>query len=215
MYKKLSIGVATFLVVLFVPGLVLAHEDEPVEDEATTQTVEMTAEDRLEERKSRIEEYKTKITERLNASEEKKIAGVCKTSQTKLEKVHTEVESTLAKRQEKLNSMTQHLKDLELKLKEASIDTTNLNAVIAELETKTTDILVGFEEYQQMLEDSSSIDCETEPQGFKASIEAARAKRAEIKTMSEEIKSYVKDSVKTLLDQIKASLEQPAAESEI
>ena len=121
----------------------------------------------------------------------------------------------MEKNQEKLNSMTQHLKDLELKLKEASIDTTNLNAVIAELETKTTDILAGFEEYQQMLEDSSEIDCETEPQGFKASIEAARAKRAEIKTMSEEIKSYVKDSVKTLLDQIKASLEQPAAESEI
>ncbi len=215
MYKKLLVGLSALFIVLFAPGFVTAQtNDDSTEAEMTTQSEDLATESTSEDKEARIEAYKTKLAKRLTTSEEKKISGVCKTSQQRLENVQTQVEETFSQRQKKLQSIVLKLDDLSVKLGQASTDTTELDAVTVNLTAKITEMLERFTEYQQMLEDSSTIDCATDPQGFKASLEAARAKRAEIKTMSNDIKKYVTDSLKTVLESIKISLVQTTAGSE-
>lgn len=215
MYKKLLVGLSALIIVLLAPGFVTAQtNDDSTEVETTTQSEDVTTESAAEDKKTRVEEYKAKQTKRMTASEEKKVAGVCKTSQQRLEKVQTSVQETVVKREEKLKSVALRLDDLSVKLREASVNTSELDAVIVNLKAKTTEMLTEFEEYQQMLDDASTIDCATDPQGFKASVESARAKRAEIKTMSTDIKKYATESVKTTLDSVKTTLSQTTVESE-
>jgi len=219
MYKKLLVGLITIFVVLSVPGFVTAVTDEALQNEATTQQIEPTSAESVsdktsEKQKARIEEYKSKATERLTSIQEKKLAGVCRVSQQKLEKVQSTTADTVQKRQEKLSSISERLKELSTKLKKASVDTAELDAMVDNLEIKTAEMVTAFGEYQQMLEDSSTVDCVTDPVGFKASIEATRAKRAEIRASSEATKIFIQDSVKTIMEQVKASLAQPATESE-
>lgn len=213
MYKKLLVSFSAFLILFFSPGFVKAQTNDSTQNVVTNQS-EQAQDSTTEERKARVEKYKLEVAERLTNAQEKKISDICKTSQLKLEKVQTSVEETVAKRQEKLQSIVEKLEDLSVKLREASVNTTELDAVIISLKSKTTEMMTGFEEYQQTLEDSSIVDCEVDPVGFKASIEAARLKRTEIKTMSIDIKKYVTESVNTLLGQIKASLSQTSVGSE-
>jgi Tfp pilus assembly protein PilE len=215
MNKKLLMVLMAIFVVLLLPSYGSAVE-EAVETQDTAEIAETaeTAETATPDQKTRLEEYKTKMTKRISDSDEKKIAGVCKNSQLKIEKVHTALSSVLVKRQEKLETIIQKLKALQLKVQETSIDTTPINNAITTLQGKSTELSAGIEEYQLILDDSSKIDCVTDPQGFKASLEAARAKRAEVKAISAEIKTYVTDSVKPVLNQVKTTLEQSAVESE-
>jgi uncharacterized coiled-coil protein SlyX len=210
MYRKLLMVLIAIFVVLLQPSYSSAVE-EAVQTQETTKKTDTTV---ASDKKSRLEEYKTKLTKRISEVEEKKIAGVCKNSQQKIEKVHTAVSSTIVKRKEKLDAIIQKLKALQLKVQETSIDTTPINNAITTLQGKSTELSTGFEEYQLILDDSAKIDCETDPQGFKASLEAARAKRIEVRALSTEIKTYVTDNVKPLLNQIKTTLAQSTVESE-
>lgn len=209
MYKKIVSSIAVSLVVFAYPAAVFAQTEE------VSQTVEATSvEERAEKQAERIAEYKAKVEEKLTAAKSKKIAGVCKTSQQRLEKVQAQVEQTAVKRQEKLDSIVAKLKTLSTRLQASSVDTTELDALITTLEQKITDFMANYELYQQAIEDTTAIDCETDPEGFKASLDAARAERAKLKESSTEIKQYVRESIKSLLDQIKSSLEQTTSESE-
>ena len=211
MYRRLVTVLMAVFVVLALP----VHSGAVEETNMQTQdTATQTAESTVSEQKTRIEEYKTKQKKQLSTDEEKKVAGICKNSQQKLEKINTNIASILVKRQEKLDKIVNKLKALELKVQETAIDTTQINNAITTFEAKSTALSEGFAEYQLVLDDASTIDCETDPEGFKASLEAARAKRAEVRTMATEINDYIRDSVRPVLTQIKTSLAQSAVESE-
>lgn len=157
----------------------------------------------------RIDKRKTELKTRLTFLEQKNITTKCKASQqghvaplkgriTGIETSRTQVHRELLDRLTKFSE----------KLKAAGGDTSKLDANIAELQTKIDTFNTDLAAYKQAVSDLSELDCIQDPTGFKASLEAARAAREKVSQDSQAIRTYVKETVKPTLSQIRQQIEE-------
>ena len=117
------------------------------------------------------------------------------------------LKSAVSKRQGNYKTVSSKLQELEVKLEAASIDTTNLKAAIAEVDAKAAAIAQAATDYQTALTDLASMDCVTDPTGFKAALSAAREKRAVVLADVQALKDYINANVKELLKTLRGQLE--------
>ena len=213
MYKKLSFGfVILAAVVLCAPVIVIAEESTTTAVptatslEPTTTLENSSPEAKAEQREIRIKEAKEKATNRISAAEEKKIAGLCKSAQSKIIKLQENAENILTNRQEKYKKTLNKLNELSIKLRTAGANTTELDASIVELESKTSEISETLTTYNTTLNDLSEMDCVSDPSGFKAALQSARTQRTENVQSSGSFKSYIKDTIKPILQSLKEQL---------
>jgi hypothetical protein len=211
--KKIITGLAVFIfVAVAVPSAVSAQQNNPVTNSNNTTT--QSSEDKDTERQLRIEEAK-KNEVRITATEERRIAGLCKASQTVVARVQTKMQKTAETRTTRYEAVSKKLDTLVAKLKAASIDTTELEAAIAVMDEKiATHLSTLLINHQTALADLAEMDCASDPSGFKALLSEVRSQRAALVDQANELKSLVTVEVKTILNKIKIQLGTNNVDSE-
>ena len=205
--KKLFAATAIALpVLLAVPVVVSAQEDvEPVR--------EATSESRQQTREERVQTYKDRATEALSEAESRRVAGVCQAAQTIVARLQSNIETAIENRSGKYASISSRLAEITAQLQAANIDTTALDAVVAEMNTQAAALNESMQAYQTTITDLAELDCAADPDAFKAALEAARSQRSALIEEAQALKSYVQESVKAALTEIRATLaEQESTE---
>jgi hypothetical protein len=213
MLHKLTIGIVISVAVFSIaPILVNAQEGEPVTTQnatmqATPVSEEVTDDSSTEQRDARIKAIKEKAEARISAAEEKRVAGKCKAAQTIVGNLQTKMNTVVENRREKYTEITSKLQNLVEKLQAANVDTAELEAAIASVDTDVTASIALIEAYNTSLTDLAKMDCESDPAGFKALIDAARAQRTEIISSHGNLKARINDSVKPIMQALRESIQ--------
>jgi hypothetical protein len=213
MLKNISMClVLSMLAIISVPVISEAQSDMSETNQAVTTSTdspqeELTDEQKAQKLQERITAAKEKALSKVSAAQEKRLATICKASQTLIEKIQTNTSLFIDNRQNKYDTVENKLITLSEKLAVAGADTTELDAAIAEMETKyatNSDIL---KEYSTSINDLTAIDCVSDPGGFKAILESARMQRKDILTQTSTIRTYINETIKPILQGIRSSLQ--------
>ncbi len=165
---------------------------EPAEDAKTVS-------DRIAKRKA---ELKTKLTN----AEKTRLMAKCKASQGNLGTEKGRVKGLETSRSQVYTNLLNRLNDLSARLKVKGVDTTALNADITALKTKIDTFNTDLTTYKQSVSDLASMDCATDPDGFKASLEAARTALKKVNEDAAAVRTYLTGTIKPLLQTIRAEL---------
>lgn len=205
MKKRLLTLLATVsLVLLLTPAVAWAVETTQAQATSTTQT---TTSDPKAELQARVEKRKTELKIKLTTAQKTRLQSKCKPSQAILGTVKSRSLTAETKHGEVYNNTASKLTELSEKLKNRNADTTELDAAITTLKGKVTTYTDDLAVYKQAISDLLDIDCATDPDGFKASLEAARAALANVHKDATDIRTYIKDTIKPLLATIRTQLD--------
>lgn len=98
--------------------------------------------------------------------------------------------------------ISEKLAEVSSRLKEAGVDTGQMNDQITELNNQIAVFQTQLNSTHQSAVDASSIDCAADPSGFKAALESLRSDREALAKTSAGIKAYITDTIRpTLLSQ--------------
>lgn len=220
MYKKLLVIIALTLAVTSSPLLVYAQEDSidpnlnTVTETQSQESEDVTAETKAEQRAARIQALKDKKQERITQLEQKRITQKCKPAQNIIDKLQSSMNKVVENRKEKYGNLTSKLSELSTKLLAAGVDTTELDSAITEIEMTISDAILLIENYNTSLSDIAAMDCESDPEGFKLTLDEARVQRTEIISLQGTLRSGVNEKIKPLLDSIKLSLQDETVSEE-
>lgn len=176
---------------------------------ATTESSGDTAElkKRLEERKARL---KTKLT----ILEQNRLQNRCQNSQGKFSSLNGRIKGIETSRTQVYGALIDRLTALESRLETHGADTTKLQADIDALKAKIETFNTDLAAYKQTVADLAAMDCKADPAGFKASLETARAALQKVKQDAADIRTYVNETVKVTLKDIRSQLEGTKTETE-
>ena len=220
MKRLLTLGIGAFVAVPFVSGaIVFAHDGEPhpkvAQQQSTTTTQpDNTAADPVKALQDRINKRKADLKIRLNAAEKVKIQNKCKASQGLVRSVKGRVQGIETSRTQVHSNITDRLTDLSEKLKNKGADTVALDAAITELKNKIETFNTDLAAYKQAVSDLADMDCTTDPDGFKASLQASRTAQETVSKDAKDIRAYVNDTIKPLLKNIRTALEASNTEGD-
>jgi len=219
--KKIFAGVLTIVMMsaVVLPSAVIAQEDSTSSSEAETSqsTVDSAgslserATNRAAARDARIADYKQRVTDRLSATEERRIVAACKAAQVVVAKLQSNLSTAIERRKDAYANVSEKLAEVVRKLKVASVDTTELEDAVTEMERQAAAVIVAAEEYSATLTDLTEMDCEADPSGFKAALVVAREQRAAVVSQAQSLKEYVKVNIKAILQKIREQLANDAA----
>lgn len=223
MKSRISLVIALGLIVpLFaaVPVFAVDGQDDSsstTQQDTTTETKKETlTEQQKKELSERIQKRKSEAKAKLNYTQEKRLKSRCKNAQGLVRSVGSRVKGVETSRGKVHTNLVDRLKSLETKLKSKGVDTTTLQSQITELEAKIATFNADLAVYKQAVSDLGNIEgCTADPAAFKASLEAARSALTKVREDAVAIRSYVKDTIKPTLKEIRAQLEasQPKDES--
>lgn len=166
----------------------------------------------------RVQKRKTELKTRLSAGEKQRLLGKCKASQGLISSVSGRVKGIETSRSKVYTNLVNRLTDLSTKLQNRGADTTELDASIDQLKTLIETFTTDLATYKQPLEDLVKGDCQADLEGFKASLESARATQTKVGEDGKAIRSHLSDVIKPLLktirEQLEAQAEAPAGEGE-
>ena len=97
------------------------------------------------------------------------------------------------------------LDKVSAKLKQNNVDTTELDSQIVVLKQKYEVFKNAVETFRTAVGDAKSMDCKTDPTGFKVALEDARAKAVLVKQANQDLDTYAKTTIKATLEKIRAS----------
>jgi hypothetical protein len=198
---KLLVILGLFLPVFAAtPLIVLAQEDTT--QEQTTQSEEDTTTKR-EELEARLEERKAALNTRLTFARQARIKNFCKASQGKLSSIGGRIKGLETSRAQVYENLLSRLTRLSEKLKTHDVDTAEFDAQITELTVMIETFNTNLESYKQAVDDLANMDCATDTEGFQASLEAARTERAETAESSKAIRTFLSDTVKPTLKELR------------
>lgn len=160
---------------------------------------------------TRVEAYKAKLSQAPSQAELNRLKLRCSVAQTVFKNLQTRVGTVQEKRVAAYDGVNKNLTDLDMALKAKSIDTAKLDSQIKELETKMTAFKDDMKSYKQAVEDSAAVDCAADPLALRASLEVARADHQRLVTNVADIRTYVNNTIKPTLGQIKTDLQAQAA----
>lgn len=211
MKKIAALGLSSILALPLVSATLVFAEDAPSTTKTTTtttttQTDKATAEE-LAARNARVEKRKTDMKLKLTTAQKTRIQARCKASQGLISSVKGRLNGIETSRSEVYKNILDRLADLSAKLKNKGADTTALDADIANLKTQITTFNTDLAAYKVAVADLVALDCGTDPDGFKASLEAARTALAAVNKDGLAIKAYLNDTIKPLLKTIREQLE--------
>jgi hypothetical protein len=206
-FMRLSMA-ALLVAPLLLVGVVSAQDTTQEQSTNQTQTTtEPTAQEKAAALKARIEKRKTEIKAKITATEKTRLQARCVNSQGKLSSLSGRVKGIETSRAQVYSNLTDRLTKLLEKLQAADIDKASLEAQITELQTKIATFQTDLATYKQAVADLVDMDCKTDPEGFKNSLEAARTARKKVQDDAAAIKAYVNDTIKPTLKALRAQLE--------
>lgn len=159
------------------------------------------------ERETRVKKLKEVQKIRLSTTEKKKIQEKCQASQGKVSSVGSRLKGVETSRGEVHKNILNRLNTAVAKLKEKGVDTTQLEADITTLSGKIDTFNTDLASYKQSVSDLKALDCKTDPEGFKAALQTARANLEKVRTDADAVHAYLKDTLRPLLTSLKKQLE--------
>ncbi len=199
--KTVLLAILFFLSVsVTVPGIIYAQENNSDAQE--------TVEDNFSQEKirARVDTYKESAKNDISQSESKRIASVCKDAQVKLQTVKARVDSAASQKKEKLNGLSTKLDVLLQKIKKTSVDTSEIEAIIAQIRSEKELLITTLLDHETTVNDLVLIDCESDPEAFKAALVTAREQRKNLLSQLDTFKSLLKEQLKTNLQSLKSNL---------
>lgn len=209
MLKKIpSILMTALLLLVIVAVPVAAIEDETQTEETTTTSTEnetekepeLTREQRFEKRKA---EFKDKL---FSGAKELRLKNRCKAAQGLVKGPQARAKSIKISRDKVYGNMQTRLDSMVEKLKTKGVDTTTLESQITELKSLITKFNEDLATYTLAVDDLVAMDCEADPDAFKAALEEARTLRGGLKDSGAAIRAYVKETIKPTLVEIRKQL---------
>jgi len=157
--------------------------------------------------KERLEKLKTDLKLKLTTAEQTRLKDRCKAAQAVVATLNTRFGKSVTTRTNAYSKLTRHLNDIIAKLKAKGVDTTKLEQQKTMLEEKINTYKADLDKYKQAISDLRDVDCVSDPTAFKAALEAARTAHATLITDTTTIRSYVVDTIKPTLHDIRTQLE--------
>lgn len=196
MKRIFNIGIAAFLILAF--GFL--SPVFAVESTTTTNTTEsQTFTKRQEDRKK---EFSVSLTN----TEKFRLKSRCKAAQGKLSSVGQRANGLATSRSQVHANIVSHLESLVVKLKAKNVNTEELETKILNLKQKITSFNESLDTYRLAVADLVEVECQTDPDAFKAALLDARAALADTKQKAKDVKEFLKNDVKPLLVEIRKSL---------
>lgn len=130
----------------------------------------------------------------------------CGVAQAKLKELQARVSNAKTTRDKSYKEISSNLSDLQTKLNAQAFETTDLKSVNDTYNAKVTDFSNNLNAYKQAIDDAVAVDCVANPYGFRGALETARLYHDKLTPAITDIRSYVTNTVKSSLDQIKAKL---------
>lgn len=192
-----------------VSGPLLAHAEESTSSSGSnsSSTETETNEDSKLTPQQRVDKRKTELKlTALAATEKLRIQAKCAGAQGIVKSVQNQSATAQTARTNVYRKLGTKLGELITKLKAANVDTTKLESERTVLQDKIKTFNDDLAEYKLAVSDLSTMDCKTDAEGFKASLQDARTKREKLKTDATDIRTYVKDTIKPTLQEIRKTL---------
>lgn len=223
--SKFALVALLFATPLFLTSVVFGQTgtgDMPTTNttgETTTQTetAPETPEQKTE-REAFIKKHKELQKIRLTAAEKKKLQDKCKPAQAKVSGISGRLKGLETSRGQVHENLQNRLNKLVEKLQAKGISTTELEAAIATLVTNIETFNTDLDTYKQSVAALHLLDCQADPEGFKAMLLTSRTNLEKLHADSKAIHTYLNETIKPLLKTIRSQVEggttQKPAETE-
>jgi hypothetical protein len=210
MKRLLAMGMSTILALPILSTAVMYAEDTTQTN--TTNTTQPETTDEIKSLADRIAKHKLEFKTKLTNVEKLRVQSKCKASQGLVSSLTGRIKGIETSRGQVYKNIITHLTSLSEKLKNKGVDTTTLNDDIAVLQDKMDTFSTDLAAYKLAVSDLNIMDCKADPDGFKASLEAARAARQKVNEDGKAVRGYITDTIKPLLKTIRAELETDKTE---
>ncbi len=155
----------------------------------------------------RVNQHEAELKTKLSTLDMLKIKSKCKVEQVgNISSLSGRVKGIETSRNEAYTNLQSKLNELEIKIKTKGIDTTKLDAEVIVLKSKIDKFKIDIAAYKQAVSDLKNIDCVANPTGFKAALDATRTMHDNLAKEGVDIKTYVNDTIKTTLKDIRTQL---------
>jgi hypothetical protein len=131
----------------------------------------------------------------------------CVIAQATLKNLQPHVASVQKTRGDAYKNISDLLSSLHDKLDNQAFNTTTLMSVMDVYNGKVTEYTTNLNAYKQALDDSVNVDCVKDPYGFKAALDTARMYHDRLVPNITDIRSYVTNTIKPSLENVKTTLE--------
>lgn len=209
--KKIALLFVGFLVFGLFPVQVIAQENE-----LDQETVQISSESEEGEttgstqgnsnRQERLNKYKERLAERVTFVEQRVIRNSCKGAQNVLGRLNQNANQVKTVRENAYSSISDKLTRLSAKLTEAGIDSSSLDEVTSAMNDEVDIFLATLEEYLIILDDLANMDCESDPEAFKAALTAAKQQRVTLISSSQGLRNYFNSVIKPELTNLRQEL---------
>jgi len=206
------IGATLFALVFSVAPLAVAVSSNADSTADTATTTSTSSDDSKVDTdpvklKDRLEGLKSSLKIKLNTAEQANLKAKCKAAQTITGKLNDRFGNSVTTRTKAYDNLSKHLTDIIAKLKEKGVDVTKLQSQSTELQAKIATHKTDLASYKQTLSDVKTTDCVADPTAFKAALTSARTAHDKLVADTVAIKTYVKDTIKPTLEEIRKTLE--------
>lgn len=165
-----------------------------------------TTQTSAEQLAKRVEENKKKFVAALTEAVKKRLTERCAASQTKVKAFATINDKVVDARTTSYTNILDKLNDVLVRALEQDLDVADLKVSVADLQAKVTALKDKITAYRQALSDVDGMQCASDPAGFKASLEAARAAQTEVIKAVKEIRTLITGTIRPQLDSLKKTL---------
>lgn len=153
----------------------------------------------------RIAQYKKDRNTNLN-QETQTIKLRCPVAQTALKTLDTKIGTIQTNRKTAYEQISVVLMNLQKSLDNQAFETTSYQTIVDGYAAKIAEYSSNITIYKQAVEDAAAVDCNKDPNGFRAALETARLYHDKMSPNITDIRSYVTNTVKPSLEQIKTQL---------
>ena len=193
MTKKLSFISVIIFCFLVVPFLAQnASGQSPTRDNELSQ--------RIAERLQRLK------TADLDTGEVRALKAKCKAAQNKIQASKKVAEAYSQSQSQQVNKIIENVTRLSSNLKAKNIDPGQIDTLLGGLNELERQIETRYQDYVVALDDSAKVECEANPEGFKASLVDARERFRELADLRKSLKELIKTDLKKSLTELKGSL---------
>jgi hypothetical protein len=163
-------------------------------------------------RTARIALLRSKYKIIINATEKQQLALNCTGAQNNLRKIQTTLPSIITTRLTSYDSVINELVSLRARLNSGLVDVSGLDLLIVDYQQKRTLFSSAGDGYMTALQDSVLVDCKSNPEDFRASVEGVREARRNLVSAAKDVRETTDSTLKTTLDSLSIKLRKQDAQ---
>jgi hypothetical protein len=157
-------------------------------------------------RAARISELKVKYRISLSDQERTRLIERCDLAKENLGRLSTKVIASSEKRSDVYDGIVSTLTSLRALVATKQVDASNLELLIVDYQRAIADFNIATTAYQTAIDDSLVINCASDPEGFRASIEGVREGRKQSSEAANGVEELTNSNLRTAFDTLKLRL---------